>query len=147
MKFCYVLFLVIPIVSGNEIQLDRQERRLDNSDRLILNEESITIVAKEDENSIIVDVERDATTTRGLVPQLWANYTGPVLPPAEEVSCDVAQMKCAYRAGCGLALKHYGLACLDLAEGKTKQCSSICKNSLIALLSTQEGKRMMKVRI
>ncbi len=48
---------------------------------------------------------------RGLVPQLWPNYTGPPVPPAEEVPCDTARLKCAYRAGCGLALQNYVLAC------------------------------------
>ena len=48
------------------------------------------------------------------MPQLWANYTMPTEPPAENVSCNVARLKCAYRAGCGLALQNYALGCTDL---------------------------------
>ena len=50
---------------------------------------------------------------RGLVPQLWANYTEPTQPPAENVTCNVARLLCANRAGCGLALQNYALGCTD----------------------------------
>ena len=80
-----------------------------------------------------------------LVPQLWSNYTGPEEPPAEEVGCDIAQLKCAYRAGCGLALQNYMLGCAEVAGGRTEACNTHCRHSLIALMSTHEGKRLMKV--
>jgi len=80
----------------------------------------------------------------GLVPQLLANYTAPSLPPADEVSCNSAYLSCAYRGGCGMALKQYQLSCTDLSEGLTTTCSSDCKLALIALLSTPEGSRLMK---
>ncbi len=83
---------------------------------------------------------------RGLVPQLWPNYTAPTPPPAEEVSCNMAYLQCSYRAGCGLALQKYTLACADLAHGRTRKCSTHCRHTLIALMSTKEGQRLMKVR-
>ena len=94
----------------------------------------------------ISDTHFPKSSSRGLVPQLWPNYTGPAEPPAEEVPCDMAKLKCAYRAGCGLALQNYMLGCSDLAEGKTKTCNTHCRHSLIALMSTPEGQRLMKVR-
>ena len=81
------------------------------------------------------------------MPQLWANYTGPPETPAENVSCNVARLKCAYRAGCGLALQSYVIACQDLSKGRTDTCNAHCKHALIALMSTHEGKRLMKVRM
>ena len=98
-----------------------------------------------DFNNDIVDSHYPKSSSRGLVPQLWPNYTGPAEPPAEEVSCDVARLKCAYRAGCGLALQNYVLGCSDLYQGKTTTCNTHCRHSLIALMSTPEGQRLMKV--
>lgn len=83
----------------------------------------------------------------GLVPQLWPNYTGPELPEAQEVPCDVAQTKCAFRSGCSLALQNYALGCLTLVKGATEVCNSHCRHSLIALMSTVEGQRLMKVSV
>ena len=50
------------------------------------------------------------------------------------------------RAGCGFALENYMFGCLSLIEGESKVCNSHCQHSLIALMSTHEGKRLMKVR-
>ena len=83
-------------------------------------------------------------SSRGLVPQLMANYTAPSLPPAHEVGCNHATMACAYRGGCGLALQQYMQSCSDLVSGVTDTCSMDCKYALIALLSTPEGKRLME---
>ena len=83
----------------------------------------------------------------GLVPQLWPNYTGPDLPEPQEVPCDVAQTKCAFRSGCSLALQNYALGCLTLVKGQTGVCNSHCRHSLIALMSTLEGQRLMKVSV
>ena len=43
-------------------------------------------------------------SSRGLVPQLMANYSGPEVTPAHEVSCSLASLACAQRDGCGSAL-------------------------------------------
>ena len=58
--------------------------------------------------------------SHGLVPQLWSNYSSPTEPPPENVTCNVARMKCAYRPGCGLALENYALGCTDLTDHITK---------------------------
>lgn len=134
--------------------LDRQQRRFESQSLELDNHvEGPSIVVEETSgtnSNALFDIEIEnvggRTKHRGLVPQLWANYTGPYQPPAEEVSCNVARMKCAYRAGCGLALQNYILGCSELAEGKTKACSVHCRHSLIALMSTPEGQRLMKVR-
>ena len=108
---------------------------------------------------------------RGLVPQLWANYTAPTETPAENVSCNAARFECSKRAGCQMALTSYAMYCTtlvpDLNGRKRKRrprgrrkfndekngesrnqnvCTNHCRHSLIALMSTHEGKRMMKVR-
>jgi len=106
---------------------------------------------------------------RGLVPQLWENYTKPSEAPAENVSCNTARFKCAQRPGCKMALTSYAMHCnvLVAEDGDRKGkrpfaarhksledihdeyrnenvCSSHCRHSLIALMSTHEGRRMMK---
>ena len=83
-------------------------------------------------------------SSRGLVPQLMANYSLPSLPPAEEVVCSQASLSCANREGCGLALQHYLSSCSDLVTGLTSTCSRDCRLALIALLSTPEGERLMQ---
>jgi len=85
-------------------------------------------------------------TSRGLVPQLWANYTTPTPSPANEVVCNDAYLTCAYRGGCGKALQDYMLNCAQLREGLTNTCSKQCQFALIALLSTPEGERLMQCR-
>ena len=72
----------------------------------------------------------------------WARCVAP-----DDVSCNVARLKCAYRASCGLALQSYVIACQDLSKGRTDTCNTHCKHALIALMSTHEGKRLMKVRM
>ena len=82
--------------------------------------------------------------SRGLVPQLYANYSGPEVLPASEVQCSLATLQCANRDGCGLALQQYLVSCSDLVTGLTDVCSKQCQLSLIALLSTPEGERLME---
>jgi len=81
---------------------------------------------------------------RPLVPQLLPNYTTPSLPLASEVTCNYASLACTYRAGCGSALKQYQAMCEDLVQGITSKCSMGCRHALIALISTQEGERLMQ---
>jgi hypothetical protein len=141
-------------VQEQEVEIIYEER---NGDTELI--EDIVIVKAEDNNNfnnnneatsqqppLVNVVVTPDSIHRGLVPQLWPNYTGPELPDPETVSCDVARMKCAYRAGCGLALQNYALGCLDLVKGKTSVCNTHCRHSLIALMSTPEGQRLMKVR-
>jgi len=83
-------------------------------------------------------------SSRGLVPQLLANYSTPAPPPADEVGCNDAYLTCAYRGGCGKALQNYMVNCAELREGLTETCSKQCQFALIALLSTPEGERLMQ---
>lgn len=61
-------------------------------------------------------------------------------------TCEVARLKCAYRVGCGMALQNYMIGCSDVMTGSTKKCSDHCRNSLIALTSTEEGEALMKCK-
>merc|ERR1712223_1830239 len=143
-------------------QKNRQERRFENKNNVIQQQE-IEFVYEEpggrsqnsDDNEVIQEEivivqETDSKPTtpnsahKGLVPQLWPNYTGPVEPAPETVACNVAWMKCGFREGCRFALENYNLGCLDLVKGKTQVCNTYCKHSLIALMSTHEGQRLMK---
>ena len=88
-------------------------------------------------------------SSRGLVPQLMANYSGPEVTPAHLVSCSQASLECAQRDGCGSALSQYLVTCSDLVTSvspvsQVSGCSRQCQLSLIALLSTEEGARLME---
>ena len=113
----------------------RQERRITSS-------EQVEIIISSVEDRI---QPQPASIHRGLVPQLWPNYTRPELPDPEDVPCDEAVIKCAFRSGCLLALQNYELGCYDLVRGKSQICNKHCRHSLIALMSTHEGERLMKV--
>ena len=101
---------------------------------------------------------------RSIVPQLLPNYTTSPLPPADQVGCNAAWLSCRYRDGCGSALKQYMTACDNLVSGKlwnyssniyflftisgnSTECDINCRLSLIALISTREGERLMQVII
>lgn len=64
-------------------------------------------------------------------------------PPACASKCEVARTKCAYRAGCGMALQNYMIDCAALIVGHTTVCSVACERALIALLSTEEGEALV----
>ena len=151
MKILTVFLLILSFGIGNAFEaptLERQERRI----------EEIEIIIEERPKLPLVHRGKIGFSTSfkhcfnlsfftGLVPQLWPNYTGPELPEAQEVPCDVAQTKCAFRSGCSLALQNYALGCLTLVKGQTEVCNSHCRHSLIALMSTVEGQRLMKVSV
>ncbi|KAL1513655.1 hypothetical protein ABEB36_003040 [Hypothenemus hampei] len=64
---------------------------------------------------------------------------------ADAIPCEEARLKCAYREGCGTALQHYLLDCSGVLQGPHKHyCPQICEYSLIALVSTEEGKALME---
>ena len=136
--------LVEEIILRDGDQRGREERRFEAETELLENnhEQVIEVFIKEESNQ---DSPTPSTVYKGLVPQLWPNYTGPIEPEAESVSCGEARAKCEFRAGCGWALQNYGLYCLDLVKGKTNVCSAHCRHALTALMSTHEGKRLMKV--
>ena len=100
---------------------------------------------------------------RAIVPQLLPNYTTSTLPPAHQVGCNAAWLTCRYRDGCGAALEQYMSSCDSLVtgiclghiycfvicqySGNSTECDVNCRLSLIALLSTNEGERLMEVEI
>ena len=129
-------YVVIESEVANKDADDDEERRYEETDDHYDSDD-------DEEDSAVVS----RVPFRGLVPQLLPNYTGPDLPPAESVSCNEARLQCAYRAGCGLALQNYVLGCSDLTKGTSKTCNTHCRHSLIALMSTPEGQRLMKVRV
>ena len=135
-----VLGLLISNISANEFEVI-----LEDADHAVI--EDVIVY----DGPGIITASRpqisSSLTHPGTVPQLLPNFTGPKLPDPETVPCDVARLKCAFRSGCGLALQNYALGCLDLVQGKSQICNSHCRHSLIALVSTSEGKRLMKVKI
>ena len=133
--------LVEEIILRDGDQREREERRFESD--VGHEQEVIEVIIKEDN----IEGPTPSTVYKGLVPQLWPNYTGPIEPKAESVSCGEARAKCEFRDGCRFALQNYGLFCLDLVKGKTNVCSAHCRHALTALMSTHEGKRLMKVSI
>lgn len=45
-----------------------------------------------------------------------------------------------------LLSQNYMVGCSDVITGASQRCSDHCRNSLIALTSTEEGEALMKVR-
>ena len=116
--------VLVVAVSGAEIkvllesqeQLGRQERRLDTGEVVRIQETFVEVLdANKEVEEVEVKVEEVGGSRgrpgsrvnktpstgvsgkkrqRGLVPQLWKNYTGPVETPAENVTCDVAFAEC-----------------------------------------------------
>jgi len=157
--------IVEEIVLREGHQKNRQQRRFEDRNNQVIQQQEVEIIYEEPggRNSANFDSEKEIikeeivivketdlkpvtpnSVHKGLVPQLWPNYTGPVEPPAETVPCNEAWMKCGFREGCRFALENYNLGCLDLVKGKTQVCNTYCKHSLIALMSTHEGRRLMK---
>ncbi|XP_045584936.2 growth arrest-specific protein 1 [Procambarus clarkii] len=64
-------------------------------------------------------------------------------PASSGVLCEEARIRCALRRGCGMALQNYMLGCADLMSGRIAHCDEYCRNSLIALTSTEEGHELM----
>lgn len=62
------------------------------------------------------------------------------------IPCEEARLKCAYRVGCGGALQQFMVGCSNVLQGSfPSHCSEKCRNSLIVLTSTDEGKALMDV--
>ena len=129
-------------------QHERQERRFSHHHLknpikdLALIQQDLDLKAPYDVDEQVNEI----IVNREPVPHLWANFTPPEEAPAETVSCDVARAKCMNRPGCRMALENYVFFCVAVVEGKSKVCNEECKNSLVALMSTYEGQRLMKVK-
>lgn len=72
-----------------------------------------------------------------------SNYSPTGRPLRGPDSCEVSNIKCALRTGCGMALQKYMLDCADLINGHTDGCDSHCRDSLLILTSTSEGRALM----
>ncbi|KAF2360824.1 hypothetical protein FHG87_008422 [Trinorchestia longiramus] len=77
------------------------------------------------------------------VASLNSSFSGDPTPRAPE-SCEVSNIKCALRSGCGMALQKYMLDCADLINGNSEECDVHCKDSLLILTSTSEGRALME---
>ncbi|CAG9765962.1 unnamed protein product [Ceutorhynchus assimilis] len=62
------------------------------------------------------------------------------------IPCEEARLKCAYRKGCGTALQNYLVGCSGVLQSPEEAlyCPQVCEYSLIALVSTEEGKALME---
>ncbi|KAL3288766.1 hypothetical protein HHI36_003200 [Cryptolaemus montrouzieri] len=68
-----------------------------------------------------------------------------IVGAVDTLSCEEARMKCAYRVGCGRALQNYAMDCSTVLQGAPPtHCPEFCQHSLIALTSTDEGKKLME---
>lgn len=72
----------------------------------------------------------------------WLWVVGWLLGGGWAMPCEDAHLKCAYRAGCGLALQQYMMSCSEL-DRHPEVCPERCQHALIALMSTNEGKQLM----
>ncbi|CAB4063596.1 GAS1 [Lepeophtheirus salmonis] len=148
--FLILLNSVLCIVSQDTTHV-RQQRHYDES-RYHIKFQEILFDPKDSNTQTIHEIkilqedEQIHAPKPRLVPQLYANYSGIPQPPAESVTCASAQVQCAYRAGCGLALQSYFLGCSDLVKGnaRARTCNRHCRHALISLASTPEGSRLMK---
>ena len=62
-------------------------------------------------------------------------------------TCRYVQLQCTYRGGCGSTLQSFAFECDDLINNRTQHCSNQCKNTLVGLMSTPEGQKLIKVSI
>ncbi|XP_022188039.2 growth arrest-specific protein 1 [Nilaparvata lugens] len=60
-------------------------------------------------------------------------------------SCEAVRLKCIYNAGCSMALRNYMYGCSAVmsADPPYQHCPEPCQLSLIALTSTDDGRRLM----
>ncbi|RZF44178.1 hypothetical protein LSTR_LSTR003818 [Laodelphax striatellus] len=60
-------------------------------------------------------------------------------------SCEAVRLKCIYNAGCSMALQNYMYGCSAVmhADPPYQHCPEPCQLSLIALTSTDDGRRLM----
>ncbi|KAL4714935.1 hypothetical protein ACJJTC_003086, partial [Scirpophaga incertulas] len=65
---------------------------------------------------------------------------------ASALQCQEAQMRCAYRSGCGTAFGNYEMMCSDVLGESNSKCTKACEYALIALTSTEEGKALMNCK-
>ena len=111
--------IVEEIILREGHQKNRQQRRFEDRNNQVIQQQEVEIIYEEPgsakfdssgekeiiKEEIVIVKETDLkpvtpnSVHKGLVPQLWPNYTGPVEPPAETVPCNEAWMKCGFREG------------------------------------------------
>ncbi|XP_018023750.1 uncharacterized protein LOC108679606 [Hyalella azteca] len=101
---------------------------------------SVSRSIRSSDNSAEADFSYPLNSTLAFARFSDANSTSPKVPD----SCEVSNIKCALRSGCGMALQKYMLDCADLISGRTERCDDHCKDSLLILTSTQEGRALME---
>ncbi|KAK7584302.1 hypothetical protein V9T40_005265 [Parthenolecanium corni] len=69
-----------------------------------------------------------------------------IISAATGIPCESANQQCSFRTGCSMALQEYVRSCsimLHRSPDSSVICPEVCKNALIALTSTDEGRDLM----
>ncbi|XP_025198985.1 growth arrest-specific protein 1-like [Melanaphis sacchari] len=75
--------------------------------------------------------------------RLEDNSAVAVIDNNQQVMCEDVRMKCAMGMGCSMALQHYLAKCDKVLQTDSATCPESCLYALVALTSTEDGKRMM----
>lgn len=62
-----------------------------------------------------------------------------------QVMCEDVRLKCAFGPGCSMALHNYFAKCDRMLQADATTCPESCLYALVALISTEDGKRMLDV--
>lgn len=62
-----------------------------------------------------------------------------------QISCEEVRVRCAFGAGCSVALHNYFAKCDKVLQADSTSCPESCLYALVALTSTEDGKRMLDV--
>ncbi|XP_066253661.1 growth arrest-specific protein 1-like [Euwallacea similis] len=61
------------------------------------------------------------------------------------IPCEEARLKCMYREGCASSLHRYLTGCSSILQNpEYTYCPKVCFDSLVVLVSTEEGKALME---
>lgn len=60
-------------------------------------------------------------------------------------TCEDVRLRCAFGTGCSLALHNYFIKCDRILQTNPTTCPETCLYSLVALTSTDDGKRLLDV--
>lgn len=62
-----------------------------------------------------------------------------------QISCEEVRVRCAFGTGCSVALHNYFAKCDKVLQADSTSCPESCLYALVALTSTEDGKRMLDV--
>jgi len=71
--------------------------------------------------------------------------TNAVVDHHNQVMCEDVRLKCAFGPGCSMALHNYFAKCDRMLQADSTTCPESCLYALVALISTEDGKRMLDV--